>query len=500
MRTRLVYAGCIAIWLVLSALVALSIASHALLGAEQQFNRDALLLSEQLNQKLQSHETVLDSYATFSALDRRSDLPSEKRLARQLLRRYPPIQWLGHIERISPDQLPIFGQRLKQLYGQALPMPAASGDGWGGRFGLFPLVFIEPMPQSSLLAADLGRLQAARQALQNALESGRMEISSQIKLPGLPAGYLLIRAMDDMLSKPLAASLAPAHFAAMAIRADSLLPSPLSLREGVEVRLFHRNDPPPGPPALLRGPERASALETLLFPRLEARHPLGGANQPLLLTINQQLGWRQIGTFEWGMLLVLSLALLTGLLLVSHHYLQLAHGRRQRENQLFYLANHDRLTGLANRNLFYDRLQHAISRVDRSGKRLALLFLDLDRFKPVNDTYGHITGDRILQLIAARIKEELRGEDTVARLGGDEFVVLMEDIESNREADKIVNRLKQVIHQPYEVNDHLISVGVSIGIAYYPEDGLLIDELLTVADRKMYGNKREIAAAGAETA
>lgn len=75
----------------------------------------------------------------------------------------------------------------------------------------------------------------------------------------------------------------------------------------------------------------------------------------------------------------------------------------------------------------------------------------------------------------------------------------MEDIESNREADKIVNRLKQVIHQPYEVSDNLISVGVSIGIAYYPEDGLLIDELLTVADRKMYGNKREIAAAGTET-
>ncbi|WP_370646563.1 hypothetical protein [Chromobacterium sp. Beijing] len=107
----------------LSALVALSVASHALLGAEQQFNRDALLLSEQLNQKLQSHETVLDSYATFSTLDRSWSLPSEKRLARQLLRRYPQIQWLGHIERISPGQLPMFRQRLKQLYGQALPLP-----------------------------------------------------------------------------------------------------------------------------------------------------------------------------------------------------------------------------------------------------------------------------------------------------------------------------------------------------------------------------------------
>ena len=83
----------------------------------------------------------------------------------------------------------------------------------------------------------------------------------------------------------------------------------------------------------------------------------------------------------------------------------------------------------------------------------------------------------------------MRAEDTVARLGGDEFVLLMEDVESNREADKVVERLKQAIQQPYEVEGHQIHLGVSIGVAYYPEDGMLIDELLDVADRKMYGDK-----------
>ncbi|RBH42425.1 sensor domain-containing diguanylate cyclase, partial [Pseudomonas sp. MWU13-2860] len=121
-----------------------------------------------------------------------------------------------------------------------------------------------------------------------------------------------------------------------------------------------------------------------------------------------------------------------------------------------------------------------------------LLFLDLDRFKPVNDTYGHVAGDRVLQLIAARIQEVVRDEDTVARIGGDEFVILMEDVESNREADKVASRLQQAIQRPYQVEQHRISVGVSIGTAYYPEDGLLIDELLAVADRKMYGNKQAI--------
>ena len=106
-----------------------------------------------------------------------------------------------------------------------------------------------------------------------------MEISGQIKLPGLPAGYLLIRAMDDVLNTPLSAPLAPAHFAAMAIRADSLLPSQLPLSDGAEVRLFHRSSPP-GAPVLLHRAESASALEALLFPRLETRHPLAAPTSP----------------------------------------------------------------------------------------------------------------------------------------------------------------------------------------------------------------------------
>jgi diguanylate cyclase (GGDEF)-like protein len=113
----------------------------------------------------------------------------------------------------------------------------------------------------------------------------------------------------------------------------------------------------------------------------------------------------------------------------------------------------------------------------------------MDRFKPVNDSFGHAVGDKVLQLIAARILAIMRNEDTVARLGGDEFVLLMEDVESNREADRVVERLKHAIQQPYEVDGHTVLLGVSIGIAYYPEDGMLIEELLDVADRKMYGDK-----------
>jgi diguanylate cyclase (GGDEF)-like protein len=236
-----------------------------------------------------------------------------------------------------------------------------------------------------------------------------------------------------------------------------------------------------------------SPLESWLFPRLSSARQIGGARQLLKLSINRQLGYDDIDKVACLIALVLSLTLLTIMLFGVSSYARFLEGRQEREMRLFYLANHDRLTNLANRNLFFDRLHHAISRLNRNGRKLAVLFLDMDRFKPVNDTYGHAAGDRVLQLIATRLKLELRVEDTVARLGGDEFVVLLEDVESKDEVNMVVERLKRAIEAPYDVGEQRISLGVSIGVAYYPDDGVLIEELLQVADRKMYGDKNDLS-------
>ncbi|WP_158020684.1 sensor domain-containing diguanylate cyclase [Chromobacterium sphagni] len=486
-----------ALWLILSALAALSIASRSLLGAEQQFNNQSQQLTEQLKQRLLTNETVLDSYATFSALDHRNEIRQKHPFVLQLLRRYPQITTLAHIERVPQSRIDGYNRQLQREYGagyrlRAYARPSAARP-LPAQDEYFPLMFAEPQSQGNLqlVGMDASQQPQLREALQETLNSGRTTLSRQLRLPDGEAGYVLLRSIDKhQASGPL--ELQPRHFAMLFIRADSLLPPDLILPPGMAVSVRHRDDPlrPPGGQALLLGNSHPDALERLLFPRLETSQLLGGAGQPLRFTLSWQQGWAQIGLFEWVVWLLLSLLLGSGLALASYSFVRSNNSRRLRESQLFHLANHDRLTGLANRNLFYDRLQHAISRVDRSGKRLALLFLDLDRFKPVNDTYGHIAGDRVLQLIAARIQDVIRNEDTVARLGGDEFVILMEDIESNREADKVVARLKQAIQMPYPVDQHRIMVGVSIGIAYYPEDGLLIDELLAVADRKMYGNKQ----------
>ncbi|WP_434631727.1 diguanylate cyclase domain-containing protein [Chromobacterium sp. CV08] len=497
MQARLVYAGCIALWLILSALAALSIASRSLLGAEQQFNNQLQQLTEQLKQRLLTNETILDSYATFGALDHRNETRQKHPFVTQLLRRYPQIVALAHIERVPPARLAGFNRQLQREYGadhRVRPFGAARPDAAPPRQAeYFPLIFAEPQSQANLQLVGMDAWQQAqlREALQDSLNSGRTTLSRQLRLPQGEPGYALLRSIDSHAAdKP--PDLQPRHFALLFIRADSLLPVEPALPAGMEVSIRHRDDASPtagGQPLRLDGAQ-AGALERLLFPRLETSQLLGGGSQPLRFTLSWQQGWAQIGMLEWAVWLLLTVLLGIGMGLAGYGFVRSSNNRRQRENQLFHLANHDRLTGLANRNLFYDRLQHAISRVDRSGKRLGLLFLDLDRFKPVNDTYGHVVGDRVLQLIAARIQDVIRDEDTVARIGGDEFVILMEDIESNREADKVVARLKQAIQMPYQVDSHRILVGVSIGTAYYPEDGLLIDELLAVADRKMYGNKQ----------
>jgi diguanylate cyclase (GGDEF)-like protein len=163
--------------------------------------------------------------------------------------------------------------------------------------------------------------------------------------------------------------------------------------------------------------------------------------------------------------------------------------RKSAEDKLAHLAQYDPLTNLANRALFHDRLEHALARAERHEGMLALLFLDLDRFKAVNDTLGHIGGDALLKQVGNRISARMRESDTVARLGGDEFAIIIEDLVEAQDAARVADDLVKILSEPYVVNGHEIPVGVSIGIAVSPPSKG--DRLLKDADAAMYRAKRE---------
>jgi diguanylate cyclase (GGDEF)-like protein len=154
-----------------------------------------------------------------------------------------------------------------------------------------------------------------------------------------------------------------------------------------------------------------------------------------------------------------------------------------------YLAYHDALTGLPNRRLLEDRLEQALAHAARAGRKVAVLLLDLDRFKEVNDTYGHRIGDLALQQVVLRLSSRMRASDTLARSGGDEFTVVS-DVSDEHGADILLSALESALAVPLKVEGQFIQTGVSIGVALYPDHGHSPDELRAAADHAMYIAKR----------
>lgn len=163
---------------------------------------------------------------------------------------------------------------------------------------------------------------------------------------------------------------------------------------------------------------------------------------------------------------------------------------QRKQKHLFGLAHFDQLTGLPNRTLLLDRLRQAVSVSNRASRAISLLFIDLDGFKPVNDTYGHSTGDRLLKEVAERLLSCLRDGDTAARVGGDEFVVILLESDLDR-AITVAHRILGTLRVPYEFGKKTISsISASIGIAEYPNHADELDSLLAAADSAMYAAKK----------
>lgn len=164
--------------------------------------------------------------------------------------------------------------------------------------------------------------------------------------------------------------------------------------------------------------------------------------------------------------------------------------RKAVEKRIGFLATHDRMTQLPNRELFYDRLSQAISQSKRRHQPFAVLFLDLDGFKAVNDNYGHEAGDSVLKIAASRFQACIRNMDTIARIGGDEFAIILNDLNEIEDASSVAEKIIARLAEPIKLNETTeCHIGVSIGIAIYPQNGLEIDKLMHAADTAMYQSK-----------
>ena len=414
---------------------------------------------------------------------------------------YPGFQGIGYAEYVRPADKAAFvqAQQRQGLHDYTIRPP-------GERAAYGPVTYLEPRSERNLKAHGFDMLSEPnrRDAMEAARDTGKPAITAKLKLASEAAnstsfGFLLYvpvyRGADVPDSVDERRALIKG-FVNSPFRMEDLLKSALgSNPDGLRLRVYD-------------GP--AATPDNLMYTSAPAVEPTGRDHifhpvPPLHIhstalslhgrvwLMEFELPQHHTATFEntpedlvplAG--LVISL-LLTALTWVAMARLQLV---RQSARHYHALANFDPLTALSNRTMFQDSLEESVREAGRTGERFALLFIDLDHFKDINDTLGHQWGDKLLQQVAQRLKDGTRSADTVSRLGGDEFTVILRDMKDSESATRVAQTLLEALAKPYELEGESYFVSASMGITLFPHDAQTSADLLKTADQAMYTAKR----------
>jgi diguanylate cyclase (GGDEF)-like protein len=468
-----------------------------------RFAEASLFLHGQLDTQINRNLVALHGLAAFVKATDVEDQETLAAYSRYILGRHSYIYMLQVAQAVPGSQLERFVSAQREHQGRAdFKVKKFSQEGskaWtpvdGASETYYPVVFMEPMlPENiELIGLDLGSMAFSQYPLQIARETGGSIASRPYRLLDRDLGYMLIQPVDTP-DKQL--------FAILVTKASKLIPASAVTDGRISIGIYYQGGVFSKDPVwLLRqdGNTEGGWLADL-FPRLSASFPLGGQEQPLTLSVEEQL---DAGVLNWPVLF----GIVAGSMLSVPVMLAYSRARHRDEmvrlkasNTLFYQANFDALTGLPNRQLFMNRLEQALAVAHRQGLMHAVLYLDLDGFKGINDYYGHNIGDKVLVRAAKIFSRCVREIDTVARLGGDEFVILLQDIDGRSGAEFVASKIRKAFQSsaPVVVDPGRAPpmLGTSIGIAVYPQDGTSITELLKVSDADMYKDKlaRKLAA------
>jgi len=498
LKSKPLYLYVVAIWLIaVSVLIAIFIEA-SIEVARQSFHEKMENLFRVVNNQVNTNETILDGFAATVDAMGKLDRTKIRDYARRIRKRYPDIFMLEIAEKIPRKDKARFESKMRQQVFAGFSIRRFSYEAdrkWypaRNKSYYLPIIFMQPFPPASrhVLGLDLSSNQFFVESLQQSASLHMPVATRPFKLVEGQMAYVIHRPINDENGATANDGVAD-RYVMLVLLAKSLFNDSLSSLRDFGVTLYHSGYAKQSKDGVLytqRLPTY-SKLQTLLFPKFSVTMPLQSKTQPFVLHVEKQLGW---DVLNWPSLwILLGFSVLTYYVVIryarAYHLAQLT--REQETNRLFYLANHDALTGLANRNLMMDRLDHALEQAMRLNTSLAVLFLDLDEFKQINDKYGHEFGDRVLKYVAERLRACVRSGDTLARRSGDEFVVLLENVASREIVEQVIRKIYDGFKQKIDIDGNSIEIRISIGLAMYPEDAQDAKKLLNLADKRMYEKK-----------
>jgi len=498
------YALALTLWLLASGTVFVFVMRTSVEQSEREFREYATGIHTHLRDKLRANEAVLYGFASFLGAIGVNSNDSARNSARiyanSVLERYPHIHMLEIVRKLARSEVAAYSAQLRRT---VLPdfevrqFNYSTDRQWRvppEKDYYYPVVFMAPeLPEAApVYGLDIDSQNGLKNALLRSEREGTPVSSEPFRLVEGEIAYIMFRpaissfATPRQHSKTASASIL---YALLVVRTRDLLPP----REALSAKVRHtslRADASGSLPIFDLAEAPAGRLESFLLPGLRSEHQVGDASQPLNLLLERQLRFSDVNLPALALAGMASIASCAMLLIFLR-----SHDRQRRSfdedrRAIEHMALHDALTTLPNRFLMLGHLEQAISLAQRHDMKVAVLFLDLDGFKPINDRLGHPAGDIVLQEVARRLQACVRDCDTAARYGGDEFVILLTEIWGEGTAALVASKVLEAIVQPIQLGNESVHISTSVGIAIFPDHGSNAESLIGEADRAMYTAKQ----------
>lgn len=488
------YLGFAAAWLAITVFALYLLLTAAITNTERVFELEANNIAHDIQQKLIASNAVLSGLVAFLEAVDESDERSATRYAAAAIAPYPHIYMLEVARQVPRAERKIFENAMRSAlrpnfsirdFAQISPSIDAVKT---SSQSLWPIVFMHPALASAeeIYGVNLESVPHVAASLKIAQRTKKIIASPIFQLYEGDTAYILLQTVNRKpSSKPNI--FGDGMVAMLLTKTEQLLPAKINSEHQIEAHWVDEHSGRESP-LLFYAATPTSWIDRVL-PRLSLDIDITHSSQKLNLHIARQIQWREILSYSVCMI---ASTLIIAMLLVGYgvhrHFLALkiSQGEHQRAE---YLATHDALTDLPNRLLLSDRVDQAINRWHRHGNEFALLAIDLDHFKGINDTHGHAAGDIVLVTTAKRITQNLRNLDTVARYGGDEFIVLIADILAPEDALAVGEKIRAMIEEPIPFEQLSLKITCSLGISICPRHGEDFHQLHRLADGAMYATK-----------